>query len=102
LFVGSLSNALRNKEVIKAFIILSDVWPFETAAVSFTLLAGAYAKLYAPWRHQHWPYTEKQVAMRARFHIPLTPPFATKRVFLPILFGGWALDKIRRAMKRNS
>ena len=94
-------DSIRSKDASKVMAVLNEGWPFETAAVSFTIIAGSYAKLYAPWRHRHWPYSAEQVSLRERFLIQLKPPYAPKRIFLPVLIGGWVLDKIRRAILRN-
>lgn len=55
-------------------LLASEGWPFDAAAASFTVIAGSYVRLYAPWRHRHWPYSAEQVSHHESFCIQLKPP----------------------------
>jgi hypothetical protein len=95
-------EAIRRKDPIAFLSAFYAVAPAETVGIPFAFAVTFYVKFYAPWRHGHFPYTEKQVSWREKFGIRLKPPYSTTRIILPIFAVSAILDKIGAAMKSRS
>ena len=65
-------------------------------ALPLVATGAAYARFYVPWRHERWPYSAKQLEVRAKMGIKVTPPYFPVQRFLPIVAAAVGLDVARK------
>ena len=76
--------------------------PYEAVALPFGTASVIYMRLFSPWRHEKWPYSEAQAKWRQHVGIKLSPPYYPTARFLPLMMAAWGLDKFRKIFKKKS
>ena len=94
--ISDVSRAVYELDAVKFAKASFDQLPYEAVALPFSAVSIIYMRLFVPWRHEKWPYSEAQGKWRERIGIKLSPPFSSTKKFVPFLVAAWALDKFRK------
>ena len=99
---GKITDALKLRDWSKALTIVVN----ENFGMFLGFAGGvglaSFTRIYVPWRHSRWPYTAVQAEWYERVLMaPLKPPYAPKRIVLPMVLIGWVADRTRRWFKKG-
>jgi hypothetical protein len=65
--VSDVSRAVYELDAVKFTEASFDQFPYKAVALPF----GTYLRLFSPWRHEKWPYSEAQAKWRQHVGVNL-------------------------------
>lgn len=100
--ISDISKSVYELDFLKFSKASFDLLPYEAVVLPLCAVSVLYMRLYSPWRHEKWPYSEDQAKWRIKMGIRLAPPYYPTIRFLPLMAAAWALDKFRNVFKHKS
>jgi hypothetical protein len=100
--ISDISKAIYELDFVKFAKASFDQLPYEAVALPLSAVSVLYMRLYSPWRHEKWPYSEEQAKWRTNMGIRLSPPYYPTRIFVPLMAAAWAMDKFRKVFTQKS